>query len=121
MVSRGADQPSSPSGTPLGAPAPSPDTTVVPNVTGASLAQAESALRSAGFRTGRISYTYDDRTPAGVVIGQGRAAGAEASPNEAVDLVVSQGPAPPAAPAPQTPPANQTCPPDQGSPPPVIP
>ena len=121
VVSRGADQPSSPSGTPLGAPAPSPDTTVVPNVTGASLAQAESALRSAGFRTGRISYTYDDRTPAGVVIGQGRAAGAEASPNEAVDLVVSQGPAPPAGPAPQTPPSNQTGPPDQGSPPPVIP
>ncbi len=131
VVSRGPGQasslPGAPAqpGTPAAAPASYPGTAVVPNVIGISLAQAESQLRSAGLRTGRISYTYDDRVPAGVVVRQDRAAGADGSSNDAVDLVVSQGPrlAPqtPAAPAPQTSPPDQSAPPDQGSPPPANP
>jgi len=105
-------QPGAPAQSTPAAPASYPGTAVVPNVTGVSLAQAQSQLRAAGLQAGRVSYTYDDRTPAGVVVHQQRAAGAQASANEAVDLVVSQGP-PPQQPA--TPPA-QTAPPSQNPP-----
>lgn len=66
-----------------GAPASSP---VVPNVTGVSLDEAQSQLRAAGLRLGQVSYTYDDHTPAGIVVHQ-----AQAAANAAVDLVVSEG------------------------------
>ena len=122
VVSQGPSEASNPSG----APASYPGTAVVPNVTGLGLEQAESQLRAAGLRTGRVSYTYDDRVLAGVVLRQSQTAGAQASANDAVDLVISQGPRPaPAAPAPQAPaPANppaQAPPSDQSAPPAAIP
>ncbi|HKX17938.1 MAG TPA: protein kinase [bacterium] len=127
VLSQGSGQASNPSPSDLqpgapgqpGVPATAPGTTVVPNVTGASLAQAQSQLRSAGLRTGRVSYTYDDRVPPGEVVQQGTAPGAQASANDAVDLVVSQGPRP-APSAPQTP-SNQSPPPGQGSIQPPVP
>jgi len=75
----------------------------MPNVTGVSLAQAQSDFRAAGLQAGHISYMYDDRLPAGIVIHQQRAAGTQASGGDTVDLVVSQGPPPQQQPA-QTPP-----------------
>lgn len=116
VVSQGPGQastPSAPDGTQPGAqPASSPGTAVVPNVTGVSLAQAQSQLRAAGLQAGQVSYTYDDRMPAGTVIHQQRAAGSQASGGDAVDLVVSQGPPPQQQPAPP----DQTAPPAQSPP-----
>ena len=86
-------------------PASYPGTAVVPSVTGVSLEQAQAQLRAAGLQVGQVSYTYDDRVPAGVVLRQLRAAGAGAAANDAVDLVVSQGP-PPASPLTPGPPAQ---------------
>jgi eukaryotic-like serine/threonine-protein kinase len=107
VVSQGPNQAStSPNGpapepaTPASQPATSgstpadPGTAVVPSVTGVSLAQAQSQLLAAGLRSGQVSYTYDDRVPAGVVLHQLRPAGTQAAANDAVDLVVSQGPPP---------------------------
>ena len=140
VVSQGPGQSSSPSpsdlqpaaptqpSAPATAPVSTPGTAVVPNVTGVSFAQAQSQLLSAGLRTGRVSYIFDDRVPLGAVVRQGTAAGAQASVNDAVDLVVSQGPRPapsapqaPPNPSGQTPPSGQSAPPDQGSSPPSIP
>jgi serine/threonine-protein kinase len=119
VVSQGPGQastPSSPDGAQPGVqPASYPGMAVVPNVTGVSLAQAQSQLRAAGLQAGQVSYTYDDRVPAGTVIRQQRAAGSQASGGDAVDLVVSQGP-PPQPPAQSAPPA-QPAPPDQTAPP----
>lgn len=119
VVSQGPGQastPSSPDGAQPGVqPASYPGMAVVPNVTGVSLAQAQSQLRAAGLQAGQVSYTYDDRVPAGTVIRQQRAAGSQASGGDAVDLVVSQGP-PPQPPAQSAPPA-QPAPPDQTPPP----
>ncbi|HEV2281569.1 MAG TPA: Stk1 family PASTA domain-containing Ser/Thr kinase [bacterium] len=100
---------------PSQASTPSPGTTVVPNVTGVPLDQAQAQLRAAGLAAGHVSYTYDDRVPAGVVVRQQRAAGTQAAGGDAVDLVVSQGPSQPQ-PSQNVPPA-QPAPPDQTAPP----
>ncbi|HEV2438952.1 MAG TPA: protein kinase [bacterium] len=118
VVSQGPNQASTP-GSPGGAapqpgapaqqraPGSYPGTAVVPSVTGVSLEQAQSQLRAAGLQVGQVSYTYDDRVPAGVVVQQLKAPGSQAAADDAVDLVVSQGPPgsqPAQSPPSQTPP-----------------
>jgi beta-lactam-binding protein with PASTA domain len=82
---------------------------------GVSLEQALAALRAAGLRPGLVNYTHNSDLAAGFVIYQARVAGVEAAANEAVDLLVSQGPGRPgqAAPSLRTPGQTQ---PEQTSP-----
>jgi beta-lactam-binding protein with PASTA domain len=85
---------------------------VVPNVTGVSLDRALAALRAARLRPGQVNYTHNGDLAAGFVIYQARVAGTEASANEAVDLLVSQGPSLPSQTAPslRTPGQTQSTP-----------
>jgi beta-lactam-binding protein with PASTA domain len=70
----------------------------VPNVVGKTEAAAESALTGAGLAVGSVTQQYSNTVPAGQVISQSPAAGAQVAPGSAVDLVVSKGVQPVAVP-----------------------
>jgi beta-lactam-binding protein with PASTA domain len=95
---------------------PSADSAIVPTVTGMPLSQAESQLRAAGLRAGQVSYAYDDKAAAGIVIQQQKTAGTHASANDAVDMVVSRGRQPEPAQTPPSQPAPPTKPPSPPAP-----
>jgi len=70
---------------------------VVPDLGGQPASRAARLLESAGLRLGAVSYSHDDRVPAGDVIAQIQPAGTHLDPNGGVDVLVSTGP--PLAPA----------------------
>ena len=67
---------------------------IVPNVEGVTLAAAQAALTAAQLKPGNVLYLYDETVPAGLVLSQQPLGGASVAKNTAVDLIVSQGPAP---------------------------
>lgn len=70
-------------------PAPIP----VPNLTGRPLADAQSALKSAGFSTSTATQ-FSDSVKSGIVIGTEPGAGAALQRGSSVKVIVSKGPAP---------------------------
>jgi beta-lactam-binding protein with PASTA domain len=66
----------------------------VPDVVGISQAAAEAAIVAAGLTVGNVTTANSGTVPAGDVISQNPAAGAGAALGSAVDLVISDGPAP---------------------------
>jgi beta-lactam-binding protein with PASTA domain len=75
-----------------------PATVTVPNVTGFTQGAAESAITAAGLTVGAVSQEYSATVPAGLVISQNPLGGASVLPGNAVNLLVSRGPAPVAVP-----------------------
>ena len=71
-----------------------PQSVSVPNVVGATQAQAAPALIGAGLVLGAVSQAFSATVPVGQVISQAPAAGTSAAPGTAVNLVLSQGPSP---------------------------
>jgi len=72
--------------------------TSVPNVVAMTRLQAQSAISGAKLVTGTITEVYNNAVQSGDVISQDPAAGLDAAPGAAVNLVVSLGPAPVAVP-----------------------
>jgi RHS repeat-associated protein len=70
-----------------------PALVAVPNVVGQTQASAESAVTGAGLAVGTVTTQSSGTVPAGSVISQDPAAGAQVAPGSAVNLVVSTGPA----------------------------
>lgn len=66
---------------------------IVPDVTGFDQASAEALIVADGFVVGTVTQQVSNTVPVGEVISQSPAAGTEAAPDSAVDLVVSAGPA----------------------------
>ncbi len=66
----------------------------VPDVVGLAQADAETAITNAGLKVGTVTQQYSNTVPTGQVIDQTPIAGTSVAPGTAVDLVVSQGPAP---------------------------
>jgi len=66
-------------------------TQAVPDVVGMSQADAESAITSAGFVVGTVTYSYNGTVPAGAVISQSPAGGTPAVGGTSVNLVISAG------------------------------
>ncbi len=71
-----------------------PEPVSVPDVVGMTQATAQAAIEDAGLTLGAVTEEYDATIPAGQVISQDPAAGAEVLPGSAVALVVSKGPEP---------------------------
>src|SRR5262249_4350117 len=71
---------------------PPPPPVTVPNVVGLTQAAASTALVNAGLVVGTVTQQSSTTVPAGSVISQLPAAGAQADSGSAVDLVVSSGP-----------------------------
>ncbi len=71
-------------------PQPS-NTLTVPDLTGLSRTAAEAAITAAGLIVGVVTEAYSDTVPAGFVMSQSPAAGAETQPGAAVNFVVSLG------------------------------
>jgi len=65
-------------------------TVAVPDVTGLTRAEAETALANAGLTTGSVTSTCSNTVPAGTVIAQTPAGATRVSPGTAVNLVVSR-------------------------------
>jgi beta-lactam-binding protein with PASTA domain len=63
----------------------------VPSVAGMTRAAATAAITGAGLTVGAVTEAFSDTVPAGSVISQSPAAGAQAPPGSAVALVVSKG------------------------------
>lgn len=72
---------------------------LTPNVVGQPQADAEAALTAAGLSVGTVTTANSPTVPAGNVISQNPATGANVAPGSPVDLVVSLGPALVAVPA----------------------
>ena len=66
----------------------------VPQLVGTALEAARAALMDGGLAAGGESGQYDEKVPAGIVLGQDPAAGKEFRANTKVNLVVSKGPRP---------------------------
>ena len=64
-------------------------TVTVPNVVGATLAQAQNQLSTAGLQLGTVSYQQDSTKPANTVLSQNPAANATAHKNDKVDVVLN--------------------------------
>lgn len=71
----------------------------VPALAGAALADAEAALAAAQLQVGATSSEHHEEVPAGHVISAGAAEGTQLETDSAVDLVLSDGPAPRTIPA----------------------
>ena len=69
----------------------SPDQVQVPTVTGMTRADAETALRNAGFEIGNVSEASSEDVANGRVISQDPQAGEDADTGASVDFVVSNG------------------------------
>ncbi|MEE8124376.1 MAG: PASTA domain-containing protein, partial [Nitrospirales bacterium] len=67
---------------------------LVPDVVGQSQSAAQTTLTNAGFTVGTVTTANSNSVPAGNVISQNPTAGQNVAPGTAVDLVVSDGPAP---------------------------
>ena len=66
----------------------------VPSVTKLSLDEAKQEIKSAGFSTGEVTYSYDDNIGKGYVIYQQWQAGMQLEKGSTIDLEVSRGPEP---------------------------
>ncbi|YCK80369.1 Stk1 family PASTA domain-containing Ser/Thr kinase [Arthrobacter sp. D3-18] len=66
----------------------------LPGLTGGTLDEAKIALNSAEMALGNVTQAFDEKVPAGVVISQDPAKGAEVRHGTPVSLVVSKGPQP---------------------------
>jgi len=64
---------------------------LIPDLGGQPVSQAARMLEVAGLRLGAVSYSHDDRVPAGDVIAQFQPAGTHLDPNGGVDVLVSTG------------------------------
>ena len=71
-----------------------PAVVLVPNVVGQTQSTAQSMITSALLVVGTITQAYSDTVPAGRVISQNPVGGSTAVVGSAVDLTISQGPAP---------------------------
>ena len=71
-----------------------PNTTVVPNVVGQTLAQAGVTLADASLQVGTVSQAFHPTAPAGQVIGQSPIPGSVVPIASSVNLTVSKGPEP---------------------------
>ena len=71
-----------------------PQPVPVPNVIGATQANAEALIVAAELSVGNVTTEFSDTVPAGNVIGQNPIGGTEVLPGTAVDLVISLGPQP---------------------------
>ena len=63
----------------------------IPDVVGMSDSKAQSAIKSAGFSVGKVTYEYDDDVAKGKVISQSPSGGKKAAAGKEVNLVVSNG------------------------------
>ena len=63
----------------------------VPDIVGMTQAQAEQAIAEAGLTTGHVDGDFSEEAPAGEVLAQNPAAGAELPEGDGVDFVVSEG------------------------------
>ncbi len=77
-----------------GLPPLPPAVVLVPTVVGQTQSSAQSTLTSFGLVVGTITYAYSDTVASGRVISQNPAAGSTAEVGSAVNLTISQGPAP---------------------------
>ncbi|MFF2526737.1 Stk1 family PASTA domain-containing Ser/Thr kinase [Streptomyces liangshanensis] len=68
-----------------------PKVVKVPDLEGATLAEAKRALKQAGLAAGVVSRSFDDNVEQGAVISSDPAAGAEVRPDAGIRLVVSKG------------------------------
>jgi len=75
-----------------------PERYTVPQLVGASQADAEAAIGNNHLTLGNVTQDYSDTVPAGTVISSNPDEGTSVAPNTPVDLVVSQGPQPIAVP-----------------------
>ena len=71
----------------------------VPQLVGTALDAAKAALTDGGLAAGDVTEQYNEKVPAGTVLGQDPAAGQEFRANTTVNLVVSKGPRPVPVPA----------------------
>jgi serine/threonine-protein kinase len=71
-----------------------PELFPLPELVGASLDEAKTALNGAGMALGQISETFDESEPAGTVLAQAPPAGTAVRHGTPVDLTVSKGPQP---------------------------
>ncbi|MBI3118564.1 MAG: PASTA domain-containing protein, partial [Candidatus Hydrogenedentes bacterium] len=71
-----------------------PESVEAPDVVGLTEIEAELAIQNADLVLGEVTHTFSDTVPAGSVISQNPLAGATVNSGTAVDLVVSDGPAP---------------------------
>ena len=71
-----------------------PAPVAVPNVVGQTQAAAQAAVTAATLANGTVTLAYSSTVASGLVISQSPAAATSALPGTAVDLVVSNGPAP---------------------------
>ena len=69
-----------------------PRARTVPNVVGATRAEAEAALAAAGLTVGAVTMQFNETIPAGEIISQDPPVGSSAGVNGTVTLVVSLGP-----------------------------
>ena len=67
-----------------------PDAKPVPKVVGLSLKQAKKAIKKAGFKAGKIDWTYDEDWGSYEVLKQEPGADEETAPGSAIDLVVNE-------------------------------
>jgi len=70
------------------------DSGIVPDVTGQSQSNAESAIAAATFTVGTVTSDYSDTVALGNVISQNPTAGTSTASGTSIDLVVSLGPLP---------------------------
>lgn len=61
----------------------------VPKVVYQGLWRARKELEKAGFKEGKVTYSYDEDRPPGIVLRQSPEAGEKAPPGSAIDLVVN--------------------------------
>lgn len=71
-----------------------PELFPLPELVGATLDEAKTALNGAGMALGQISETFDESEPAGTVLAQAPPAGTAVRHGTPVDLTVSKGPQP---------------------------
>jgi hypothetical protein len=71
-----------------------PNTTIVPNVVGQTLAQAGVILADASLQVGTVSQAFHPTAPAGQVVGQSPIPGSVVPIASSVNLTVSKGPEP---------------------------
>jgi beta-lactam-binding protein with PASTA domain len=77
-----------------------PAQVAVPDVTGMSQSQAESAIRGAGLAVGTVTPSTSPSVPSGDVISQAPSPGAKVDKGSSVSIVVSSGPPPSPSPSP---------------------
>jgi len=71
-----------------------PERYTVPQLAGATQADAETAIGNNHLTLGNVTQSYSDTVPAGSVISANPPDGTSVAPNTPIDLVVSQGPQP---------------------------